>query len=140
MLMTMEMWQLGFSLSQFRLALLLLVTIPLLVGLSHYMGFEETFGLKDDVVDAFVALAVGFIVSAIGLFLFSILRGETPLREITGKTSVQAVPASSGAMFARSELGGGQEKRNDTQGADTSSKLRLLITSLPGRHGSCFQQ
>jgi uncharacterized membrane protein len=78
MLMTMEMWQLGFSLSQFRLALLLLVTIPLLVGLSHYMGFEETFGLKDDVVDAFVALAVGFIVSAIGLFLFSILRGEPP--------------------------------------------------------------
>jgi putative integral membrane protein (TIGR02587 family) len=112
MLMTMEMWQLGFSLSQFRLALLLLVTIPLLVGLSHYMGFEETFGLKDDVVDVFVALAVGFIVPAIGLFLFSIFRWETPLSEIIGKISVQAVPASIGAMFAQSELGGGQGQKN----------------------------
>jgi putative integral membrane protein (TIGR02587 family) len=111
MLMTMEMWQLGFSLSPFRIALLLLVTLPLLVGLSHYMGFEETFGWKDDVVDAFVALTVGFVVPAIVLFLFSLLTWETPLSEIIGKISIQAVPASIGAMFAQSELGGGQEQK-----------------------------
>ena len=111
MLMTMEMWQLGFSLSSFRLGLLLLFTLPLLVGLSHYMGFEETFGWKDDVVDAFVALAVGFVVPAIVLSLFSVLKWENPLGEIIGKISVQAVPASIGAMFAQSELGGGQEDK-----------------------------
>jgi putative integral membrane protein (TIGR02587 family) len=111
MLMTMEMWQLGFSLSQFRLALLLLVTFPLLVGLSHFMGFEETFGWKDDVVDAFVALAVGFIVPGIVLSLFSILAFGMSPGEIVGKISLQAVPASIGAMFAQSELGGGREQK-----------------------------
>ena len=60
MLMTMEMWWLGFTMEKWKLALLLLLTIPLLIGLSHYMGFEDTFGFKDDALDAFVALAVGF--------------------------------------------------------------------------------
>ena len=64
MLMTMEMWWLGFSMQPWKLALLLLATIPLLIGLSHYMGFEETFGFKDDALDSFVALAVGFIAAA----------------------------------------------------------------------------
>jgi hypothetical protein len=52
MLMTMEMWWLGFSATNLKLILLLLLTIPLLIGLSHYMGFEETFGFKDDALDA----------------------------------------------------------------------------------------
>src|SRR5918994_3422348 len=72
-LMTMEMWWLGFSMNKFRLALLLLMTIPLLIGLSHYMGFEDTFGLKDDALDAFVALAVGFVAGAVTLSLFSVI-------------------------------------------------------------------
>lgn len=111
MFMTMEMWQFGFSLSPFRLALLLLVTLPLLVGLSHYMGFEKTFDWKDDVVDAFVAFAVGCIVAASGMALFSILTWETPVNEMIGKISLQAVPASIGAMFAESELGGEKEEK-----------------------------
>ena len=32
--------------------------LPLLVGLSHVSGFEETFGARDDIVDAFVAWVV----------------------------------------------------------------------------------
>ncbi|HEV2129601.1 MAG TPA: DUF2391 family protein, partial [Longimicrobiaceae bacterium] len=60
MLMTMEMWWLGFYMDRFRLALFMSLIIPLLVGLSYYAGFEETFSLKNDLVDAFVAYAVGF--------------------------------------------------------------------------------
>ena len=105
-LMTMEMWWLGFSVSNFKLALLLLLTIPLLIGLSHYMGFEDTFGLKDDACDAFVALAVGFVAGAITLSLFSVIESGMSAREIIGKISIQAVPGSIGAMFAQSQLGG----------------------------------
>ena len=52
MLMTMEMWSLGFYADRFRLALFIAVMIPLLVGLSHFAGFEPTFDWIDDVVDA----------------------------------------------------------------------------------------
>jgi putative integral membrane protein (TIGR02587 family) len=112
-LMTMEMWWLGFSISNFKLALLLLLTIPLLVGLSHYMGFEDTFGLKDDALDAFVALAVGFVAGAITLSLFSVIESGMSAHEIIGKISIQAVPGSIGAMFAQSQLGGDQKKKEE---------------------------
>jgi putative integral membrane protein (TIGR02587 family) len=104
-LMTMEMWWLGFSVHGFKLVLLLLLTVPLLIGLSHYMGFEETFGLKDDALDALVALAVGFVAGALTLSLFSVIEPGMSAHEILGKISIQAVPGSIGAMFAQSELG-----------------------------------
>jgi putative integral membrane protein (TIGR02587 family) len=110
--MTMEMWELGFTMSPRRLGLLLLVTLPLLVGLSHYMGFEDTFGIRDDVVDAFVAFAVGFAASAAVLALFSVVKPGMAAHEIIGKIALQAVPGSIGAMFAQSELGGpGKDKK-----------------------------
>jgi putative integral membrane protein (TIGR02587 family) len=114
-LMTMEMWWLGFSMKNWKLALLLVLAIPLLVGLSHYMGFEETFGWKDDVVDAFVALAVGFVAGTISLALFSVIEFGMSAGEIIGKLSIQAVPGSIGAMFAQSELGGNDKKEQEKQ-------------------------
>lgn len=63
--MTMEMWQLGFVADRLRIALLLVVMIPVLVGLSHYCGFEATFDWIDDLVDAFVAYAVAFAAAAV---------------------------------------------------------------------------
>ena len=110
-LMTMEMWWLGFYMDESRLALLLIVTIPLLIGLSHYMGFEDTFGFKDDALDAFVALAVGFVAGAATLSLFSVIGSNMSVQEIIGKISIQAVPGSIGAMFAQSELGGKDRKK-----------------------------
>jgi putative integral membrane protein (TIGR02587 family) len=115
MLMTMEMWWLGFSIEQERLALLLLLTIPLLIGLSHYMGFEETFGLKDDALDAFVALAVGFFAAALSLGLFSVIESGMSAEEIIGKISIQAVPGSIGAMFAQSQLGANRQEQQEKQ-------------------------
>lgn len=115
MLMTMEMWWLGFSMQSWKLALLLVMTIPLLIGLSHYMGFEDTFGFKDDAVDAFVALAVGFFAGATSLGLFSVIDFSMSIEEIVGKISIQAVPGSIGAMFAHSKLGGSDENQQEKQ-------------------------
>ena len=112
-LMTMEMWWLGFSIHEFRLALLLLFSIPLLIGLSHYMGFEDTFGFKDDALDAFVALAVGFVAGTVALSLFSVIGFGISASEFIGKVSIQAVPGSIGAMFAQSELAGNERKKEE---------------------------
>jgi putative integral membrane protein (TIGR02587 family) len=105
LLMTMEMWSLGFAVDRLRLALLVVVTVPLLVGLSHVSGFEETFDYKEDTRDAFVAYAVGFAVGAGVLALFGVLRPGMSPSEAVGKVALQAVPGSIGALLAQSQLG-----------------------------------
>ena len=105
LLMTMEMWSLGFSVPADRIALLLVLFLPFLVALSWHVGFEPTFSLRDDVVDALVAYAVGFVASALGLALLGLLDGGTSWREAVGKIALQAVPASIGALLAQSQLG-----------------------------------
>ena len=120
MLMTMEMWELGYTIDPLRFALLLVLVVPLLVGLSHYVGFEDTFDWKDDVVDAFVAYAVGFIAAAPILALFGVVRWDMSMQEIVGKIALQAVPGSIGALLAQSEFsaegarGRRKEQRRDT--------------------------
>ncbi len=113
MLMTMEMWWLGFYISPLRLALFTLLNIPLLIGLSYYAGFEETSQLIDDVVDAFVAYAVGVIASAAILLLFAVIGPDMSADEIIGKISIQAVPASIGALLVHSQFGERQQKEEE---------------------------
>jgi putative integral membrane protein (TIGR02587 family) len=113
LLMTMEMWWLGGTAEEQRLALFFLFSIPLLVGLSHYAGFEETFCMRDDVVDAFVALAVGFVTSAGILWVFGVISPATAPDEMIGKIAVQAVPGSIGALLAASQFGSVEEEEEE---------------------------
>jgi putative integral membrane protein (TIGR02587 family) len=106
LLMTMEMWSLGGHVERPRLVAMVLVNLPLLVALSHYIGFERTGRLRDDVADAFVAYLVAFAASAGLLVLFGEIHASMSLDEITGKLVVQAVPGSIGAALASKELAG----------------------------------
>ncbi|ADI15566.1 TIGR02587 family membrane protein [Truepera radiovictrix] len=105
MLMTMEMWWLGFYLERFRLALLVGLNVPLLVLLSRYIGFRDSSCLLDDLLDTFVALAVGFVTAGAFLLLFSVLERGMSWDEVVGKVAMQVVPASIGAMLAARQLG-----------------------------------
>jgi putative integral membrane protein (TIGR02587 family) len=117
LLMTMEMWWLGFYIDPFRLALFILMVFPFLVGLSYHAGFEETFNWKEDVADALIAYAIGFLASAIILAMLGILHSTMAFDEAIGKISLQAVPASMGAVLARTEFGiakADQEEKTET--------------------------
>lgn len=127
-LMTMEMWELGFHLDRLRFALFMILAVPMLIGLSFYDGFEDTYSYKDDVIDAFVAYAVGFVASAAILFLFNIINFNLSADEFIGKVSLQAVTAAFGAMFAQSLLG------NNNQ-ADENSDYQKRRASY---HGQIF--
>lgn len=101
LLMTMEMWWLGgFSMERSRLLIFLLVSLPMLLGLSYFSGFEPTFRFLDEVLDALAALAVGFILAAAFLALFGVLKAEHGLAELIGKVALAAVPAAIGALVA----------------------------------------
>ncbi|MGV8938789.1 MAG: TIGR02587 family membrane protein [Allorhizobium sp.] len=106
MLMTMEMWYLGFYISRERLLLLMLLNIPLLIILSHRIGFEETRTWREAVRDATVAYGIGIISSTVILLALALLKNNMPASELLGKIAMQAVPASIGAMFGRSQLAG----------------------------------
>lgn len=115
MFMTMEMWELGFSMDRGRLLLLLLVNIPLLVLLSNEVGFEATYTWGDALRDAAIAYAIGIVSSATILAAVGVLQFDQPFIEIVGKIAVQAVPASIGALLARSQLNGdsGEDDEDD---------------------------
>ena len=72
-LMTMEMWWLGTTLESWRVAALLSFAVPLLIVLSYYIGFRESFSFAEDAADAFVALAVGFVAAAASRLDFSLI-------------------------------------------------------------------
>jgi putative integral membrane protein (TIGR02587 family) len=116
LLMTMEMWDLGTSMNPWHQVLLFAISLPLLIGMSHVVGFEDTFGWQDDVIDAFVALAVGFITSGFVLLLLGLIRSETSVSDTLDKIEVQTVPASIGALLSQSQFG-----RQSEQGLERSS-------------------
>lgn len=105
LLMTMETWRLGFYLPPWKLALFLGVFFPFLVVLSWHAGFERTFSWRNDIVDALVAYAVGYTCAAVILLLMGVLEAQMSLRAAVGIVSLQAVPASMGALLAQSQLG-----------------------------------
>ncbi len=105
LLMTMEMWWLGFYMDRLRLCLLLILLIPLLAGLSFHAGFEETFNWSEDFRDALIAFAVAFAASAAVLLLFNLIKIGMPPGEVLGQITLQAVPASFGAVLARAQFG-----------------------------------
>ncbi|EKE44898.1 hypothetical protein OCGS_0933 [Oceaniovalibus guishaninsula JLT2003] len=103
-LMTMEMWDLGFLIGAERLALLFVVLPILLTGLSRVGGFRLTATLGDDIADAFVAIAVALVVSTAILLLFGLIGPDVPLHESVGKVMIQTVPGSIGAMLAQNQF------------------------------------
>jgi len=131
MLMTMEMWSIGFYIDPWRLVILILVQIPLLTALSHISGFQVTEGWLDDLLDAFVAIAVAAIAATVILFVFSVIDFDTAVDEAIGKIAIQTFPASIGAMLAHDQLSGvdddideEQQGRRDTYPAE----LLLMVT------------
>ena len=115
MLMTMEMWSIGFYIDPWRLILLILIQIPLLTALSHISGFKETDGWLDDLLDAFVAVAVAVIATTVILLTFSVVGFDTGPEEAIGKIAIQTFPASIGAMLAHGQLSGGDNDDNSKE-------------------------
>ncbi len=102
LLMTMEMWWLGFYMDRFRLALFLTLAFILVIGLSYLEGRPETF--KIEILDALVAWTAGYVIAAVMLILFGIIKPGMAADEIVGKISLHAIPGSIGAILARKLL------------------------------------
>ena len=128
LLLTMEMWWLGFTLDARAILQFSLVNLILLYGLSKVAGFEESHNWIDDVLDAFAAYAIAAIVATIVLILIGVIGPETPLREVAGKIAVQAVPASFGAMIGAKLMGEGERIEQQEEWRDTyAGRLFVML-------------
>ena len=127
LLMTMEMWQLGFSIERERLLLFLVLSLPMLLGLSYFVGFEPTFRLKDEVLDALAGFAVGFLVVLAILWLFNVISAGDPPGEAVGKTALAAIPAAMGALLAGKQFAGGQRATREERAAKYLGHLFIML-------------
>lgn len=110
--MTSEMWWLGFTMERHRLAIFILLSIPTLILLAYFIGFKKSANLKDAAVSAFVASCVGYFTAALLLFIFGVIDFGMSLNEVLGKITLQGFTATFGALFAQSQLGTRDDEKN----------------------------
>src|SRR5690606_8645097 len=111
------------------LALFIAVFLPILMGLSHFAGFQETDSWLEDAVDGIIAYLVGFVTAAVVLSLLGILSASMPPREMLGMIALQAVPASVGAAMAKGQFGQqpDQDVDDSPEGAGYWGTLFLML-------------
>ena len=124
LLMTMEMWWLGFYMDRLRLAVFMVLAFIVVLGLSYFEGGEETFEME--VLDALVACAVGYTVTAVMLLLFGIVKPGMSADEIVGKVSLHSVPSIIGAILARRQLDVAETKKEQRRREGYGGKLFLM--------------
>lgn len=107
LMMTMEMWWLAYYIPPERLTVLLLMNLPLFFGVSRVIGFKNERNSADNLMDVFVAYVFGFGISAITLLFFNTLTLDTPGDITLNAITLQAIPATLGALLGRSEIGSG---------------------------------
>jgi len=136
-LMTMEMWDMGFAMERWRMVVLMLASVPLLMFLSHYSGFEDTWDWREDARDVAIAYAVGMLTSAAVLGLIGVLHTDMGFSEFVGKIVVQTIPGALGALLGRSQFGkGGKESGKEDRmlselGVMTVGALFLSLNIAP---------
>ena len=128
LLMTMEMWWLGFTLEPWRLGQFILANMVMLFFLSRVAGFEESHNALDDLLDAFAAYAVAAFVALVLLGVIGAVRPQMAAGDVAGMIAVQAFPASFGAMIGAKLLGEGEEiERQEHWRRTYSGRLFLML-------------
>lgn len=130
MLMTMEMWALGVTLDRWRMLALLVGAFPLLMLLSHEIGFESTRDWFEDARDAAIAYGIGILTSSSIMALLAIFGGPLTPGETAGKIALQTVPAALGALLGRAQFGTSGDDPGDRDETFTGELLIMAAGAL----------
>ncbi|PZQ53099.1 MAG: TIGR02587 family membrane protein [Phenylobacterium zucineum] len=128
LLMTMEMWAFGAHMDRLRLCIFTAVIAAVVLGLARFAGFRQTLTFADDALDALAALLVGFLVAGGLLAVLGLLTPDMPPREWIGMVTVQAAPASIGAVLANKQLQAKAPRGDDADGAGYLGQLFLMAS------------
>ena len=129
LLMTMEMWWLGFYLAPARILLLMAVFFPILIGVSHYIGFGDTASVGHAALHAITAYGVAIVSSGVMLGILGVFKPGMGWHELIGKTAIQAGPGALGALLAESHFG---ESDGKGERRDEAAYIEHLFFMLVG--------
>jgi putative integral membrane protein (TIGR02587 family) len=127
MLLTMELWWLGFYIDRTKFLLFTILGVLLVAMISFYEGISDTFGGRDDILDTLVSYFVGFSTAAVMLILIGVIGPGMPAEEIVGKIGLQAVPASFGAVLGSTVLGSSGERKKETRATTYTGQMVLTV-------------
>ncbi len=112
LLYTMEVWWAGFNAHPWRLAAYVAATFILLLGYNRFAGLRHDAGMAEVAIDSVEEMGIGFIVSAVALYLLGRITFEMPLNEIAGQIVIEAMTVAIGVSVGTAQLGG--EGTDDT--------------------------
>ena len=115
MMMTMEMWWIGFYISPMRLACLILFSLPLFYRISTMIGFRRSKTFWDNAIDVLVSYAVAFLTTGIVLSALGVIQWNMDTGSAYSILLLQAVPGSLGALLARNIVSEGSKSEDDAQ-------------------------
>ena len=131
MMMTMEMWWIGFYISPMRLACLILFSLPLFYRISTMIGFRRSKTFWDNAIDVLVSYAVAFLTTGIVLSALGVIQWHMDSGSAYSILLLQAVPGSLGALLARNIVSEGGKSEDDAQekeGRNYKDDLTILAT------------
>ncbi|SEL98020.1 putative integral membrane protein TIGR02587 [Blastococcus sp. DSM 46786] len=113
LMMTMELWRLAHTVERYRLALLVVTTVALVIGLSRYFGAGPGgVGVGGYLADAGVALLVAAVATALVMGVLGVVDPIRGWEDALSVTAIETLPAAVGASYARSQLGTGSRRRS----------------------------
>lgn len=124
LLMTMELWRLAVTMQRWHVAVLVVATVVLTVGLAHTFGaIHGNASWADAAVDAGVAFVAGVLAAALVLSVLGIIYPVRSWTDAVSILSVEVLPASIGAAYARGQLG---QESGDRAAAGYGHELFLM--------------
>lgn len=131
MLYTMEIWSTGFLAGPARLAIYLTGGISLLMAYNHFVGLREDPTLSESLFEALEEMGIGFIVTALILWLIGLLKPGMSRQEIIGKIVVESLTVAIGISIGKSQLGsngrGGHKAGLEGSAPDVNFWAQLAI-------------
>ncbi|HEY9404742.1 MAG TPA: TIGR02587 family membrane protein [Pyrinomonadaceae bacterium] len=119
LLYTMEVWRAGFNSHPWRLAAYVAATFALLLGYNRFAGLRHDVVMLEVAIDSVEEMGIGFILSAVALYLLGRITTDMPLNEIAGQVVIEAMTVAIGVSVGTSQLGGGKDTgEGDTGGGD----------------------
>lgn len=116
LILTMELWAAGVTVSPLRLLAGLAATFVLLCGYNAYAGLRHDTRLDEILVDSVEELGIGLALSAAILWMLGRIDGSSSLPEVIGLTLVEGLFVAVGVSVGTAQLTGATDEHQGAEG------------------------